>query len=638
MRWLAVGICLLAVGVCSADDTPPALSAATAPATTPASVTAPAAASPATTTPVTTAPVATAPLDFTPFCSNSHGAPVCPGSRKDLKAARKAFERGLNLEKSQNLDQAFEEFQEAARLVPQNIDYVTARETTRQHLAGAYLEHGNNDLLGGRQVEAMAEFSTALNLDPQNEFAQQRIRDAMGPVSAHSAVKPFLVASADAITAKPADSPHDFHYRGDSRGLLTAVAASYGLTVTFDDSFTTRHVQFDLEGANFATALAAASAITKSFSVPLEDTVLYAAADTADNHRLYDRMGLRVFYMAESNSPSNLNEFMNAMRTVFEIKFASLNSASNTITLRAPVATLEAMGQFFEQVNTPRPEVMFDIKVFEVSDAYTRQIGLHVPDNFNLFSLASIVDQLNAANSTSIAALVEQLESQQNSILSQPVATFGGGLSLAGLTFDQLSAVLSLNESSVQQLEHVQLRASQQQDANFKLGERYPILNSSYSAGLSSSVLALLGSAGAQAQASLPIPSISYEDLGLTLKAKPTIHTNSDVSVELEIAIRSLGTTVTNGIPDILNREYKGGIIVKEGEPAVVAGMVTHSEENALAGLPLVSAIPAVGLLTSQKTKQIDNDELLILITPFVIRSPERAETTDIWLPATPTK
>jgi type II secretory pathway component GspD/PulD (secretin) len=296
------------------------------------------------------------------------------------------------------------------------------------------------------------------------------------------------------------------------------------------------------------------------------------------------------------------------------------------------------MGQFFEQVNTPRPEVMFDIKVFEVSDAYTRQIGLHVPDNFNLFSLASIVDQLNAANSTSIAALVEQLESQQNSILSQPVATFGGGLSLAGLTFDQLSAVLSLNESSVQQLEHVQLRASQQQDANFKLGERYPILNSSYSAGLSSSVLALLGSAGAQAQASLPIPSISYEDLGLTLKAKPTIHTNSDVSVELEIAIRSLGTTVTNGIPDILNREYKGGIIVKEGEPAVVAGMVTHSEENALAGLPLISAIPAVGLLTSQKTKQIDNDELLILITPFVIRSPERAETTDIWLPATPTK
>lgn len=638
MRWLAVGICLLAVGVCSADDTPPAPAAA-APSATPASVTAPGVGTPVTTAPVTTAPVATAPIDSVPFCSNSHGAPVCPGSRKDLKAARKAFDRGFNLEKSQKPDQAFEEFQKAARLVPQNIDYVTARETARQHLAGMYLEHGNNDLLGGRQVEAMAEFSTALNLDPQNEFAQQRIRDAMGPVSAHAAAKPFLVTSADAITAKPADAPHDFHYRGDSRGLLTAIAASYGLTVTFDDSFATRRVQFDLEGANFATALAAASAVTKSFSVPLEDTVLYAAADNAENHRLYDRMGLRVFYMPESNSVANLNEFMNAMRTVFEIKFASLNSVSNTITLRAPVATLEAMSQFFEQVNTPRPEVMFDIKVFEVSHSYMRDIGLHVPDNFNLFNIpAATLEALNGASLSTIAALIAQLQSQPNSIFSQPVATFGGGLTFMGLTLDQLSAVLSLNESSVQQLEHVQLRASQQQDATFKLGERYPILNSSYSAGLSSAVLALLGSAGTQAQASLPIPSISYEDLGLTLKAKPTIHTNSDVSVELEIAIRSLGTTVTNGIPDILNREYKGGIIVKEGEPAVVAGMVTHSEENALAGLPLISAIPAVGLLTSQKTKQINDDELLILITPFVIRSPERAETTDIWLPATPTK
>jgi tetratricopeptide (TPR) repeat protein len=633
MRWLAVGVCLLAVGVCSADDTPPAPAAAV-PSATPASV-----AAAGTTAPSTTAPVATAPIDSVPFCSNSHGAPVCPGSRKDLKTARKAFDRGLTLEKSQKLDQAFEEFQKASRLVPQNIDYVTARETTRQHLAGVYLEHGNNDLLGGRQVEAMAEFSTALNLDPQNEFAQQRIRDAMGPVSAHAAAKPLLVASADAITVKPSDAPHDFHYRGDSRGLLTAVAASYGLTVTFDDSFATRHVQFDLEDANFATALAAASAVTKSFSVPLEDTVIFAAADNADNHRLYDRMGLRVFYMAESNSVANLNEFMNAMRTVFEVRFASLNSASNTITLRAPVATLEAMGQFFEQVNTPRPEVMFDIKVFEVSHSYMRDIGLHVPDNFNLFNIpAATLEALNGASLSTIAALIAQLQSQPNSIFSQPVATFGGGLTFMGLSLDQLSAVLSLNESSVQQLEHVQLRASHQQDATFKLGERYPILNSSFSAGLSSAVLALLGSAGTQAQASLPIPSISYEDLGLTLKAKPTIHTNSDVSVELEIAIRSLGTTVTNGIPDILNREYKGGIIVKEGEPAVVAGMVTHSEENALAGLPLVSAIPAVGLLTSQKTKQIDDDELLILITPFVIRSPERAETTDIWLPATPTK
>jgi len=71
------------------------------------------------------------------------------------------------------------------------------------------------------------------------------------------------------------------------------------------------------------------------------------------------------------------------------------------------------------------------------------------------------------------------------------------------------------------------------------------------------------------------------------------VHNNSDISLELEIQVRSLGSINTNGIPDILNREYKGGILLKEGEPAVVAGMITKSDEKSLAGLPLFSKIPA---------------------------------------------
>jgi type II secretory pathway component GspD/PulD (secretin) len=198
-----------------------------------------------------------------------------------------------------------------------------------------------------------------------------------------------------------------------------------------------------------------------------------------------------------------------------------------------------------------------------------------------------------------------------------------------GLSLDQLSATLSMNESSVRQLEHVQLRASQQQDATFKLGERYPILNASFAPISNSSAIAgVVGNSSYTA----PFPSVNYEDIGLTLKAKPLVHNNSDVAVELEVQFRSLGTSVTNGIPDILNREYKGGILLKEGEPAVVAGMITQSDERSLNGLPLFSRIPALGVLTSQQSKQEENDELLILITPHVVRSPERAESPEIWL------
>jgi general secretion pathway protein D len=291
---------------------------------------------------------------------------------------------------------------------------------------------------------------------------------------------------------------------------------------------------------------------------------------------------------------------------------------------------------------------MLDLKVFQVSHTYARSIGLHVPDTFNLFNIPvaalaalggqniqSLINQLiasggiNQAGNQSIAALIAQLQSQQNSIFSQPVATFGGGLTFMGLSLDMLSPVLSMNESSVKQLEHVQLRASQDKDATFKLGERYPILNASFAPIYNNSAIAQV--VGNQSYAA-PFPSVNYEDIGLTVKAKPVVHRNSDIALELEIQIRSLGSMVTNGIPDILNREYKGGILLKDGEQAVVAGMITQSDEKSLSGLPVFSPVPGLGLLTSQNTKQEQDDELLILITPFVVRSAERAETPEIWL------
>jgi tetratricopeptide (TPR) repeat protein len=623
MRWLSAGFVLLFAAACLGADTAPAAAPS--------------------------------------LCSNTRGAPACHGSARDLKAARQAFARGLKLEKlqkkkfskdsqdsSQSLDEAFYEFQEASRLVPQNVEYLTAREITLQHLAGIHLDRGNSDLRDGRQLEAMAEFRTALELDPQNEFAQQRIQDALGPVPVPSTQRPQLIASVDALVAKPIDGHHDFHYRGDSRGLLTAVASSYGLSIVFDDTFPSRRVRFDIGNVDFETAIREASAVTKSFTVALDEKVLFACADTPDNHRLFDRMGLRTFYIPGTGAAQELNELMNSLRTLFEFKFTTLSAASSTITIRGPQALLQAATQLLGQLDSEKPEVMLDLKVFQVSHIYAHNIGLHVPDQFNLFNIPvaalaalggqniqSLINQLissggiNQAGNQSISALLAQLQGQQNSIFSQPLATFGGGLTFMGLSLDHLAAALSMNESSVRSLDHVTLRASQEKEATFKLGSRYPILNASFAPVFNNAAISQV--IGNQSFAA-PFPSVNYEDIGLTLKAKPLVHNNSDIALELEVQFRTLGPTNTNGIPDILNREYKGGILVKEGEPAVVAGMITAMDQRSLSGLPAFSRIPGLGLLTSQSTKQEENDELLILITPYVVRSPERTEAPEIWL------
>jgi len=622
MRWLragipqlCLGVCLAAEGVCVAADTP------TTPAVSPCS-------------------------SLDPSGCQSSVKTSLKTSAKDRKTAQKAFERGLKLEQAQNLDEAFYEFEEAARLAPLNSEYLAAQEMTRQHLARMHLDRGNSDLAEGRQAEAVAEFRTALNLDPQNEFAQQRVLDAMGPAQMRTAGQ-AVVASADTLAVKPLDGLHDFHFRGDSRDLITAVASSYGLTVVFDEMFPSRRVRFDLEQADFATAMRAASAVTKSFCVALEETVLLAAVDNPENHKQYDRMGMRTFHITPS-SPTELNELMNGLRILFEFRFASLDATASTITLRGPLGTLEAATQFLGQLDGAQPELLLDMQVLQVSHTYASNIGLHVPDQFNLFNIPTtafaalggqnvqdIINQLissggiNQAGNQTIAALLAQLQGQQGSILNQRLATFGGGLTLMGLTLDQLAPVLSLNESSVKTLEHVTLRASQQKEATFKLGSRYPVLNASFAPISNSSAIA--GVIGNKSYAA-PFPSVSYEDIGLTLKAKPLIHRNSDVALEVKLEFRTLGSANVNGVPIISNREYNGGILLKDGEPAAIAGMITESDQRSLNGLPTFARIPGFGVLTSQHSHQMEDDELLIVMTPHVVRSPERTEAPEIWL------
>ena len=187
---------------------------------------------------------ATAPL--LPCPEGTPEAVSCNPSKKELKEAGQAFAKGLKLQREKRQDEAFDQFETAARLDPKDVEFVTAREMTRQQLVFDHLERGNDEMRQGRQIEALAEFRTALHLDPQNEFARQRLTDAMGEWVPKTSVAPQVVAATDEIRVVPDSTQADFHYRGDGRGLLTQVAAVFGVTATFDESVVSRQVRFDI--------------------------------------------------------------------------------------------------------------------------------------------------------------------------------------------------------------------------------------------------------------------------------------------------------------------------------------------------------------------------------------------------------
>jgi type II secretory pathway component GspD/PulD (secretin) len=583
-------------------------------------------------------------------CPPGASESACNPSHHDLKEAKTAFAHGVKLQKS-DPEQAYHELDRAAQLVPRNVQYLTARESARQQLVYTHIERGNRELETGNQVEALADFRNALNLDPANTFAQERLRDSLGDSLPKTTAPPSVVEESPVIRLAPNLNRASFHFRGDSKDLLTTIATAYGVSAQLEDSVTSRRVNFNIDDVDFYQAMSAAGQVTQVFWTPLSEKQMLVAADKPENRRQYERLAMRTFYIPGATStPTALNDVMNLLRNLFELRFITPNAGSSTLVVRGPQNVLDAATQFLQAMDSSRPQVMIDVHVYQVNHTLTRNIGVHIPNQFTLFNIPAgalaalggqniqdLINQLissggiNQANNTAISALLAQLQSQQsqqNSIFSQPLATFGGGKTLMGLSLDQLSAELSMNEGSIKTLDHASLRASQGTDTTFRIGSRIPILNATFAPVFNTAAISsVLQNNSFQAA----FPSFSYEDLGLTVKAKPSITSVSNVGLQLEITIRSLAGMSFNGVPVLGNREYKASITLVDGEPAVVAGQVTHSEILALTGIPGLGQFPGLNKITASNSKQYEDDELLVVITPHII-SRSMGQNSEVYL------
>jgi general secretion pathway protein D len=582
-------------------------------------------------------------------CSNGvPGGINCIVSKAELKEARNAYSRGVKLQEHKRLNEAFAQFDQASRLVPQEVSFLTAREIVKAELVFEHVERGNALVAENEPARAQTEFRAALELDPENQFARERLEEAAANASPPATgVIPDLFSDSGEIHLQPKQERATFHYRGEVRGLFTELASAFGVNAQFDDSVVSRQVRFNVEDVDFFTALRLACQVSKTMWTALDAHQLLLAADNPENHKQFDRMSLRTFILPAHSTPQEATDLVTTMRNMFDLRFVSTGQTSNTVEVRAPQPIMAACTQLMAQLGQERPQVMLDVRVYQISHNLTRNIGVHIPNTFTMFNIPAaalaglggqniqdLINQLiasggiNQAGNSALSGLLSQLGGQQNSIFSQPLATFGGGLTFMGLSLDKFSAALSLNESWVRNLEHMTMRASQGNDATFHLGTRYPILNATYAPIFNSPQISqVLGN-----QSYIPpFPSVSYEDLGLNLKAKPTVHGNGDVSLQLELQVRSLTGQASNGVPVISNREYKGSIHLTDGEPAVVAGEVSHNDQRSLSGIPGLGFVPLLNQAMVNNSREVDDDELMIIITPHVIANTDR-RTDEIWI------
>ena len=139
-----------------------------------------------------------------------------------------------------------------------------------------------------------------------------------------------------------------------------------------------------------------------------------------------------------------------------------------------------------------------------------------------------------------------------------------------------------------------------------------------------SATLAASGSGTGQT----PYPGAEYMDLGLKIKATPTLHPNDEVTLQLEFEIRALAGGNVNGIPILSNRTLTQTIRVHEGVPSVIGGLADREETRAITGLPGFAELPGIGYAFGGRTKTLTDTELMILITPHRLRSPQKQTGT----------
>jgi len=586
-------------------------------------------------------------------CGNGvPGGVNCLATKQEKKQARQAFDRGRKLEAENHLEEAYKQFDQAAKLSPQTLQYLTARELVKARLVFDHIESGNALLASGSQssisqIQAAQEFHAALDLDPTNQYARERLHDATMDSSSFRRALPRRLIDAGELRLQPRDDLATFHYSGDVQGLFDMLAGAYGMKAQFDESVQNRRVRFDVDNVGFFTALRLACDVSKTMWSALDTHQVLIAADNLTNHKQFDRMSLRTFILPPHSSPAEAQEFVNTLRTMFDLRFIQLDQASGEVQVRASQPVLRACDELLDQLSNQRPQVMFDMQVFQISHDLTRNIGMHIPQTFNLYNIPAaalaglagqniqqLINQLissggiNQAGSTALSGLLAQLMGGQNSIFSQPLATFGGGLTFMGLSLDQLAVSLSVNESWARSLEHVTLHTAQGDKATMHIGERYPIENASYAPIYNSPQISqVLGNQSYVA----PFPSITYEDLGLDLEATPVVHRDKWVSLTLKVEVRSLTGQSTNGIPVISNREYGGSISLQDGEKAVVAGQISRSDTYSMTGIPGLGFVPILNQVMANNSKEEDDDELMIVITPHIL-SAVNIRTPEIWI------
>src|SRR5438552_7344013 len=402
-------------------------------------------------------------------------------------------------------------------------------------------------------------------------------------------------------------APINYKASSDAKVVFDTIGKLAGLTVVYDPDFPARRITVDLVNVTLEQALEIVQLESKAFVKPVTENIIFVIPDQPQKRRDYEEQVVRTFYISNTIQAQDLTEIVTGLRQLLDLKRIQQLNSQNAIIVRDTPDKLMLAEKMIRDIDKAKPEVVMQVEVLEARTDRLRDLGI-LPGQ-----TASIA--INPNNTTSS---------------SSSTSTTNSGINLNQLrhlnstdyvvTLPSVTANAVLTDTNTRIIQNPEVRSVDGQNAKLKIGDRIPIATGSFSSGI--------GIAGGTAGGINPLVNtqFTYQDVGVTIDLTPRVHPNREVSLKLKVEVSAHTNDVSIGgitQPVISQRVIEHDIRLKEGEVSILGGLIQRSDSKTLEGWPGLAKLPLLGYLFSHNKTDHQEDEVLIVLTPRIVRMPE---------------
>jgi general secretion pathway protein D len=545
----------------------------------------------------------------------------CPKGQTDYSKGRKA-------ETIEDYDAALEYYQKALKSDPNNAAYKIRLNQTRFQAAEQHIKLGVKQRENGDLQGAAAQFQRAQMDDPSSAIAGQELKKTLAMIveQSHAADNARLPAENDTqkyMSEPPQLKPLSnvaitYKATADSRVVFDTIGKLAGLTVIYDADFPARRISVDLNNLTLEQALEVVCLESKAFTKAITENIIMVIPDQAAKRKDYEEEVLKTFYLSNTVTPQDLTEILTGLRQLFDLKRVQQLNSQNAIIIRATPDVLKLVGKVLDDIDKAKPEVVIQVEVLEARTDRLRVLGVQPGQT------ASIAINPNATTTTpgtvtGGAGGTATTSTTTNNITLNTLSHLNSNDYV--VTLPNFTANAVLTDTFTKIIQNPELRSVDGQQAKLKIGDRIPIATGSFQAGVG---VGAVGSAGLVNP--LVNTQFQYQDVGVNIDMTPRVHPNHDVSLKIKIEVSSVtGTSTIGGIsqPIISQRVVEHDIRLGDGEAYILGGLIQRTDSKQLNGWPGLAKIPVIRYLFSSDNVEHQEDEVLIMLIPHIVRLPD---------------